>query len=174
MYHLTQQVNMLKALSGICFLHLTTIVLLFIAVIDDAWWFTRNMYTDIWGRWAMGDGEFEDEVWVYTDLPTSYRKDYLQAVQAFAVLSCLFAVVSLFVFIYQLFTLGKGERFTLSGVLQLTSGFCIMVALSIYTDHFHRDEPGGWYGYSYILAWFGFLLALLTGVIYVILRKRME
>ncbi|XP_030636692.1 epithelial membrane protein 1 [Chanos chanos] len=162
---------MLKVLIGISFLHITAIVLLFIALIDDAWWFTRNMYSDIWGRWVM---EFDDNVWVYQDLPTSYRKDYLQAVQAFAVLSCLFTIFALFVFIFQLFTLGKGQRFTLSGVLQLTSCFCIMVALSVYTDHFHRGEKDGWYGYSYVLAWLVFLLTLATGAIYVVLRKKMD
>ncbi|KAA0721905.1 Epithelial membrane protein 2 [Triplophysa tibetana] len=134
-----------------------------------AWWFTRTLYTDLWGKWVM---ENEDNVWVYMDIPTSYRKDYLQAVQAFAVLSCLFAVFSLCVFIYQLFTLGKGQRFTISGVVQLISCFCIMVALSVYTDHFHRDEKDGWYGWSYIMAWFGWLLTLFTGIMYIILRKR--
>lgn len=47
--------------------------------------------------------------------------DYLQAVQAFAVLACLFAVISLCVFLFQLIKLGKGKRFTISGVLQLLS-----------------------------------------------------
>ncbi|XP_076838487.1 epithelial membrane protein 1 isoform X1 [Brachyhypopomus gauderio] len=166
----SQSRSMLKALSGICFLHLTTIFFLFWATIDDAWWFTRTMYTDLWGRWVM---ENNDDVWVHMDIPTSYRKDYLQAVQGFAVLACIFAVLSLGVFIFQLFTLGKGERFTISGVVQLTSCFCIMVALAVYTDHFHREEDG-WYGWSYIMAWIGWLLALLTGGIYIVLRKRVD
>ncbi|XP_031418090.1 epithelial membrane protein 1 isoform X1 [Clupea harengus] len=166
-----RKMSMLKALAGICFLHLTTIVLLFIAVIDDAWWFTNSLYSDIWGRWVM---EFDDEVWVYTDLPSSYRRDYLGAVQAFAILACMFVVFSLFAFIYQIFMLDKGERFTITGVLQLVACFCLMVALAVYTDHFHRGEKEGWYGYSYILAWLAWLLSLLTGVLYIILKKKME
>ncbi|GAA6087897.1 epithelial membrane protein 1 [Tachysurus ichikawai] len=162
---------MLKALIGLCTLHLTTIFLLFWATIDDAWWFTRTMYTDLWGRWVM---ERNDDVWVYMDIPTSYRKDYLQAVQAFAVLACLFSVISLCVFLFQLFMLGNGKRFTIAGVLQLMSCFCITVALSVYTDHFHREEKDGWYGWSYIMAWFGWLLTLINGTIYVILRKKVD
>ena len=49
-----------------------------------------------------------------------------------------------------------------------------MVALAVYTDHFHRGEKEGWYGYSYILAWLAWLLSLLTGVLYIILKKKME
>ncbi|XP_051559322.1 epithelial membrane protein 2-like isoform X3 [Myxocyprinus asiaticus] len=132
------QLKILKALAGICLLHLTTIFFLFWATIDDAWWFTRTLYTDLWGRWVM---ENNDDVWVYMDIPTSYR---------------------------------KGKRFTISGVVQLISCFCIMVALSVYTDHFHRGEKDGWYGWSYIMAWFGWLLTLFTGIMYIILRKRVD
>lgn len=45
--------------------------------------------------------------------------EYLQAVQATSVLACIFAILSLFVFVAQLFTLPKGQRFTFTGVLQL-------------------------------------------------------
>ena len=53
-------------------------------------------------------------------------------------------------------------------------GLCVMSAASIYTVrhpewHFNSD---GSYGFAYILAWVAFPLALLSGVIYVILRKR--
>lgn len=47
--------------------------------------------------------------------------DYLQAIQATAVLACVFAILALFVFVAQLFTLPKGQRFTFTGVLQLLS-----------------------------------------------------
>uniref|UniRef100_A0AAA9SWD5 Peripheral myelin protein 22 n=1 Tax=Bos taurus TaxID=9913 RepID=A0AAA9SWD5_BOVIN len=54
------------------------------------------------------------------------------------------------------------------------NGLCVMSAASIYTVrhpewHFNSD---GSYGFAYILAWVAFPLALLSGVIYVILRKR--
>lgn len=48
-----------------------------------------------------------------------FAADYLQAIQATAVLSCIFAILALFVFVAQLFTLPKGQRFTFTGILQL-------------------------------------------------------
>lgn len=47
--------------------------------------------------------------------------EYFQTVQATAVLACIFAILALFVFVAQLFTLPKGQRFTLTGILQLIS-----------------------------------------------------
>lgn len=47
--------------------------------------------------------------------------DYLQAIQATSVLACVFAILALFVFVAQLFTLPKGQRFTFTGVLQFLS-----------------------------------------------------
>lgn len=45
--------------------------------------------------------------------------EYLQTVQATSVLACIFAILALFVFVAQLFTLPKGQRFTFTGILQL-------------------------------------------------------
>lgn len=47
--------------------------------------------------------------------------DYLQAIQATSVLACVFAILALFVFVAQLFTLPKGQRFTFTGILQFLS-----------------------------------------------------
>lgn len=43
---------------------------------------------------------------------------YLQAVQASSVLACIFSIIGIFVFVAQLFTLAKGQRFLISGVFQ--------------------------------------------------------
>ncbi|MBW01099.1 Peripheral myelin protein 22, partial [Eschrichtius robustus] len=54
------------------------------------------------------------------------------------------------------------------------SGLCVMSAASIYTvrhPEWHPNSENS-YGFAYILAWVAFPLALLSGVIYVILRKR--
>ncbi|KAB1265606.1 Peripheral myelin protein 22 [Camelus dromedarius] len=56
----------------------------------------------------------------------------------------------------------------------LPTSLCVMSAASIYTVR-HPDwhgSSGDSYGFAYILAWVAFPLALLSGVIYVILRKR--
>lgn len=45
--------------------------------------------------------------------------DALKAVQAFMILSIIFCVISLVVFVFQLFTMEKGNRFFLSGSTML-------------------------------------------------------
>lgn len=47
--------------------------------------------------------------------------EFHQSVQASAVLACIFSILALFVFVAQLFTLPKGQRFTFTGILQLIS-----------------------------------------------------
>lgn len=122
--------------------------------------------------------------------------DYLQAVQACSVLACIFSVLGVFVFVAQLFTLEKGQRFTISGIFQFVacerrsrditcvlrlspthltvsfpSGLCIMIAAAIYTDKFHVNEEG-WYGHCFILAWISFGLTFISSIIYFVLRKK--
>lgn len=56
----------------------------------------------------------------------------------------------------------------------LLPGLCVMSAAAIYTVR-HSEwhvNTGNSYGFAYILAWVAFPLALLSGIIYVILRKR--
>uniref|UniRef100_A0A7N5KPR1 Peripheral myelin protein 22 n=1 Tax=Ailuropoda melanoleuca TaxID=9646 RepID=A0A7N5KPR1_AILME len=101
-------------------------------------------------------------------------QQWLQSVQATMILSVIFSVLSLFLFFCQLFTLTKGGRFYITGIFQVLAGLCVMSAASIYTVrhpewHFVTEYS---YGFAYILAWVSFPLALLSGVVYVILRKR--
>ncbi|XP_038129723.1 epithelial membrane protein 2-like [Cyprinodon tularosa] len=156
-------------LIALSVLHIAAIILLLVATIDNAWWVTETVRTDIWARWV-----FMDNKWNYTDLPdiSSYPQDYLQAVQATSVLACIFSIIGLFVFIAQLFTLPKGNRFTISGVFQILACLFIMIAASIYTDRFHLDEAEGNYGHSYILAWIAFGLTFISSIVYFVLRKK--
>ncbi|XP_037545420.1 epithelial membrane protein 2 [Nematolebias whitei] len=160
---------MLVVLGGIFVLHIAAIILLLVATIDNAWWVTDDMYTDIWARWVNING-----VWNYTELPTDtfYPTDYLQAVQATSVLACIFSFISLFVFMAQLFTQPKGQKFIAAGALQFLACLFIMIAASIYTDRFHIDEANGKYGHSYILAWIAFGLTFFSAIIYIALRKK--
>ncbi|KAM4717981.1 epithelial membrane protein 1 [Anableps anableps] len=155
-------------LIALSVLHVATIILLLVATIDNAWWVTDNMRTDVWARWI-----WQDNKWNYTDLPdhASYPSDYLQAVQATTVLACIFCIIGLFVFIAQLFILKKGQRFTISGIFQILACLFIMIAASIYTDRFHIKESGN-YGHSYILAWIAFGLTFISSVVYFALRKK--
>lgn len=54
-------------------------------------------------------------------LPLAPPTDYLQAVQATSVLACIFSILGIFVFVAQLFTLSKGNRFTISGIFQFVA-----------------------------------------------------
>lgn len=57
-----------------------------------------------------------------------------------------------------------------------------MIAASIYTDrrqdfhtknkHLYSQTWGGSYGYSFILAWVAFAFTFISGLMYLILRKR--
>ncbi|KAF7686526.1 peripheral myelin protein 22-like [Silurus meridionalis] len=157
---------MLFLLVGIFLLHIATVILLLTATIENAWWTTGLISTDIWSRWLWNGAQ-----WNNTALPSNYSQDYLQAVQASSILACVFSGIGLFVFLAQLFTLPKGKRFILSGVFQLLACLCIMIAASIYTDIFHKEETG-WYGPSFIIAWTAFALSLISSIIYFVLRKK--
>ncbi|ROL44825.1 Epithelial membrane protein 2, partial [Anabarilius grahami] len=98
--------------------------------------------------------------------------EYLQAVQASSVLACIFCILGLFVFVAQLYTLPKGRRFLFSGIFQLLAWLCIMIAASIYTEIFHKDERFGSYGASFILAWISVCLTFISCVTYFVLRKK--
>ncbi|XP_030281255.1 epithelial membrane protein 1 [Sparus aurata] len=155
-------------LAGIVVVHITTIILLLVATIDNAWWITDSMSTDLWGSWEM-----ENSVWHYTNLK-NYPEEYLQTVQATSILACVFSILALFVFVAQLFTLPKGQRFTFTGILQLIACLCIMIAASIYTAKLHDKDKVGGYGHCYVLAWISFVLTFLLAITYLVLRKKSE
>ncbi|XP_071067470.1 epithelial membrane protein 2 isoform X2 [Dasypus novemcinctus] len=106
----------------------------------------------------------------------------LQAVQASMILATVLCCVAFFIFLLQLFRLKQGERFVLTSIIQLMSCLCVMIAASIYTDRredLHRSNWGlysqtseGSYGYSFILAWTAFAFTFVSGLMYLILRKR--
>nr|XP_055051157.1 epithelial membrane protein 1-like [Misgurnus anguillicaudatus] len=158
---------MLILLAAIFILHLACIALLLAATINNAWWMTNTVSTDIWARWVLKDGN-----WNYTDIPGHYPEEYLRAVQATSILACIFCILGLFVFVAQLYTLPKGKRFLFTGAFQLLAWLCIVIAASIYTDIFHKDESDGWYGSSFIIAWISVCLTFISCVTYFVLRKK--
>uniref|UniRef100_A0A8B9MYJ0 Peripheral myelin protein 22 n=1 Tax=Accipiter nisus TaxID=211598 RepID=A0A8B9MYJ0_9AVES len=106
---------------------------------------------------------------------TSSTNEWLQSVQAMMILSIIFSVLSLFLFFCQLFTLTKGGRFYVTGIFQILAGLCVMSAAAIFTvrhTDWHQASEDTSYGFAYILAWLAFPLALASGIVYVILRKR--
>lgn len=51
----------------------------------------------------------------------SFISDWLQAVQALMILATIFCLLSLILFLWQLFTLNKGGRFFFTAVFQILS-----------------------------------------------------
>ncbi|XP_033023488.1 epithelial membrane protein 2 [Lacerta agilis] len=166
---------MLILLAFIIVFHISSAALLFIATIDSAWWVGEDFSTDVWHRCLNGTN--------CTALDETFP-DYqsIQAIQATMILSTILCCVAFFVFILQLFRLKQGERFVLTSIIQLLSCLCVMIAASIYTDRHEEFHVGqqydffqvssGQYGYSYVLAWVAFSFTLLSGIMYLILRKR--
>uniref|UniRef100_A0A8C5TQS1 Epithelial membrane protein 1 n=1 Tax=Malurus cyaneus samueli TaxID=2593467 RepID=A0A8C5TQS1_9PASS len=88
------------------------------------------------------------------------------------ILSIIFAVVALVLFIVQLFTLEKGKRFYMTGAVMLVCWMCILIAVSIYTARFKHDAVLYHHGYCFILAWICFCFSFIIGILYLVLRKK--
>ncbi|KAK2866660.1 hypothetical protein Q7C36_002716 [Tachysurus vachellii] len=156
---------MLILLCGIVLLHIAILVLLFVSTIVNAWSISSAFSSDLWFNCTT-----INEVQKCNPADTGV---WIQAVQALMILSIIFSVISLFLFFCQLFTLQKGGRFFLTGAFQIFACLFIMCGAIIYTVMKHTwVPPDRSYGFSYILAWLAFPLALISGLIYVILRKR--
>ncbi|XP_006015560.1 epithelial membrane protein 2 [Alligator sinensis] len=166
---------MLILLAFIIVFHITSAALLFISTIDNAWWVGKDFSTDVWQICTN-----ITNCTVINENMAEYQS--IQAVQAAMILSTIFCCVAFLVFILQLFRLKQGERFVLTSIIQLLSCLCVMIAASIYTDrheelheaveYLQLNVASGQYGYSFILAWIAFAFTLISGVMYLILRKR--
>ncbi|KAM6163371.1 peripheral myelin protein 22 isoform 1-T1 [Rhynchocyon petersi] len=159
---------MLLLLLGIIILHVVVLVLLFVSTIVSQWLQGHGYATDLWQNCTVSSMSSVHHCFA------SSPNEWLQSVQATMILSIIFSVLSLFLFFCQLFTLTKGGRFYITGIFQILAGLCVMSAASIFTVRHPEWQPGPdyTYGFAYILAWVAFPLALLSGMIYVILRKR--
>ncbi|XP_068025786.1 peripheral myelin protein 22 [Melanerpes formicivorus] len=160
---------MLLLLLGIIVLHVTVLVLLFVSTIVSQWLVNGNGHTaDLWQNCSMGEDNIQHCL-------ASSSNEWLQSVQAMMILSVIFSVLSLFWFFCQLFTLTKGGRFYITAFFQILAGLCVMSGAAIFTvrhTDWHQASENTSYGFAYILAWLAFPLALASGIIYVILRKR--
>ncbi|KAL0992537.1 hypothetical protein UPYG_G00094660 [Umbra pygmaea] len=163
---------MLVILAFIIFFHLISGILLLISTINNAWWVVsagaKVIYTDLWYSCNVTCLPVENSA--------SMDAAYLHAVQATMILATILCCVGFFVFILQLFRLKQGERFLFTAIIQLLSALCVLIGASIYTaerEGFTKEalRQGG-YGSSYVLAWISFPMTLLSGVMYLVLRKR--
>ncbi|KAG7491892.1 hypothetical protein MATL_G00008960 [Megalops atlanticus] len=159
---------MLIILAFIILFHVISATLLFIATINNAWWVAGSAYTDLWYTCNVSCSAVQNS--------ESHTAGYLQAVQATMILATILSCVGFFVFILQLFRLKQGERFVFTAIIQLLSCLCVMIGASIYAaqhESFQTEEfKDGNYGYSFVLAWIAFPVSLISGLMYLILRKR--
>ncbi|KAM6161936.1 epithelial membrane protein 1 [Erethizon dorsatum] len=158
---------MLVLLAGIFVVHIATVIMLFVSTISNVWVVSDALNASV-GLWKNCTGDCSD---------LSYgHEDALKSVQAFMILSIIFSVISLVVFVFQLFTMEKGNRFFLSGATMLVCWLCILIGVSIYTDRYaNNSETFGTsthHGYCFILAWICFCFSFIIGILYLVLRKK--
>ncbi|XP_029015778.1 peripheral myelin protein 22a [Betta splendens] len=156
---------MLLILLGVLILHLIILILLIVSTAASAWSLGDNMSKDLWySCQTMADNEGYH-------CKQGSNEDWIQAVQALMILSVLFCFFSLVAFLFQLFKLLKGGRFYFTAIFQILASLFVMCAAIIYTVMSPEAERTQ-FGYAYVLAWVGFPLCLISGLIYIILRKK--
>ncbi|XP_077594895.1 peripheral myelin protein 22b [Stigmatopora nigra] len=156
---------MLLLLLAIVLLHIAALVLLFVSTIVSVWTSNDIGTSDLWTNCTIISG--------IQRCDGASTGEWIQAVQALMILSIIFSCLALILFFCQLFTLQKGGRFFITGTFQILASLFVMSGAIIYTVMSPEWVPDtDTFGYSYILAWVAFPLALISGLIYVILRKR--
>uniref|UniRef100_A0A8B9BKM0 Epithelial membrane protein 1 n=2 Tax=Anser TaxID=8842 RepID=A0A8B9BKM0_9AVES len=162
--------KMLVLLAGIFVVHIATVIMLFVSTIANVWMVgNTTMGRASWGLWLMCNGTCRQLT------VSSSEAASLKAAQAFMILSIIFSVIALVMFIVQLFTLEKGKRFYITGAIMLVCWLCILIGASIYTARFTGLRSGFTnvhHGYSFILAWICFCFSFIIGILYLVLRKK--
>ncbi|XP_020503425.1 peripheral myelin protein 22a [Labrus bergylta] len=153
---------MLLILLGVLVLHLIILVLLIVSTAASAWSVGGDRSSDLWYNCMTSNGGYHCK-------PAS-NEDWIQAVQALMILSLLFCFFSLIAFVFQLFKLVKGGRFFLTAIFQILASVFVMCGAIIYTVMSPDDVAQ--FGYAYVLAWVAFPLCLISGLIYIVLRKK--
>ncbi|XP_061495364.1 epithelial membrane protein 1 [Rhineura floridana] len=163
---------MLVLLAGIFVVHIATMVMLFVSTISNVWMAGKisEHLTNSSGLWLQCE---EGKICTYL----TFGEDdlsALKAVQAFMILAIIFSFISLVMFVVQLFTMEKGKRFYITGVIMLVCWLFILIAASIYTARFPQQFKSSQdhHGYSFILAWICFCFSFIVGVLYLVLRKK--
>ncbi|XP_066484370.1 epithelial membrane protein 3 [Tiliqua scincoides] len=159
-------------LFAVTALHVLILILLFVATLDKSWWvLPDHQSVNIWYDCLLRNSTAE--TWVCHSVSDS---EWLSAVQAFMVLSLLFSSFAFIIFMCQLYTMKRGSLFYATGIFQLLTALSVFTAALIYTVHVDEfqvtREKGGSFGYCFVLAWLSFPLALVSGIVYIHLRKK--
>lgn len=160
---------MLVMLAAVFVVHIATTIMLLVATISNVW-IKLKTGTGSQGIWFdCNNGVCEN---VFTVIP-GVNYPSMRAIEAFMILAIIFCFFSLIAFVAQLFTLGKGCRFYVTGALMLVCWLCILIAVSIYTNRFANANNAIYYqAYCYILTWICFCLSFILGILYMVLRKK--
>ncbi|XP_037544340.1 peripheral myelin protein 22a isoform X2 [Nematolebias whitei] len=153
---------MLFILLGVLVLHLIILILLIVSTAASTWSVSEMSSTNLWYNCLTTPQGYHCK-------PAS-SDDWIQAVQALMILSVLFCFCSLIAFLYQLFRLVKGGRFFFTAIFQILASVFVMCGGIIYTVM--NPDSSAQFGYAYILAWAAFPLTLISGLIYIVLRKK--
>ncbi|XP_072299341.1 peripheral myelin protein 22a [Eucyclogobius newberryi] len=153
---------MMLILLGVLILHLIILILLIVSTAASAWKTGGDLSKDLWYSCMASNGGVH--------CTQASNEDWIQAVQALMILAVLFCFFSLIAFLYQLFRMVKGGRFYFTAIFQILASLFVMCAALIYTVK-SPDEAMD-YGYAYVLAWVAFPVSLISGLIYIVLRKK--
>ncbi|KAK2108129.1 Epithelial membrane protein 3 [Saguinus oedipus] len=72
---------------------------------------------------------------------------------------------------FQLYTMRRGGLFYATGLCQLCTSVAVFTGALIYAIHAEEILAKHPFGYCFALAWVAFPLALVSGIIYIHLRK---
>ncbi|KAF6727755.1 Peripheral myelin protein 22 [Oryzias melastigma] len=154
---------MLFILLGVLLLHLIILILLIVSTAASAWSVGGEKSTDLWYSCMTSSGSYHCK--------HASNEDWIQAVQALMILSCIFCFCALLAFLYQLFRMVKGGQFFFTAIFQILASVFVMCGAIIYTVMRPDDKTITHFGYAYVLAWVAFPLCLISGLIYIVLRK---
>ncbi|XP_037649181.1 peripheral myelin protein 22-like [Sebastes umbrosus] len=155
---------MLLILLGVLVLHLIILILLIVSTAASAWSVGGDMSRDLWYNCMTANGGYHCK--------PAGSEEWIQAVQALMILSLLFCFFSLIAFVFQLFKLVKGGRFFFTAIFQILASVFVMSGAIIYTVMSTDYGSSAQFGYAYVLAWVAFPLCLISGLIYIVLRKK--
>ena len=155
---------MLLILLGVLVLHLIILILLIVSTAASAWTVGGDKSSDLWYSCMTANGGYHCKL--------ASSEDWIQAVQALMILSVLFCFFSLIAFVFQPFKLVKGGRFFFTAIFQILASLFVMCGAITYTVMSPDDSSSTQFGYAYELAWVAFPLSLISGLIYIVLRKK--
>ncbi|KAL1769224.1 hypothetical protein HispidOSU_013194 [Sigmodon hispidus] len=152
-------------------LHILILILLFVATLDKSWWTLPEK--ESLNLWYDCTWNTTTKTWACS---TVSENGWLKAVQVLMVLSLILCCLSFILFMFQLYTMRRGGLFYATGLCQLCTSATVFSGALIYAIHaeeiLEKHPRGGNFGYCFALAWVAFPLALISGIVYIHLRKR--